>query len=100
MARKKPSEPIVARPDANWVISTEITLNNRSVVKNTELKISGQRGRFRFIKHVVNGEYEWIDVYGGPKGSESIRSFRPERVKTVHSKNQTGKNLLAARKSS
>lgn len=101
MAKKtKEPEVEVVRPNSHWIISEEIQINGRNVVKGTELKISGERGRFRFVKHVLNGEIEWIDVHGGRKGAENMRSFRPDRVKTVHYKNKTGENLLAARKSS
>lgn len=100
MGRKKLQEPPVARPNDNWVQEYEITVNGRSVARDTELKISGERGRFRFIKYVKNGEAEWVDVWGGPKGAEAIRSFRPNRIKTVHYKNKTGKNLVKARKDS
>ena len=100
MNKKKVVAPVGPRPNDHWVINEEIQLNGRNVTKGTELKITGERGRYRFMKQVLNGDKEWIDVYGGPKGAESIRSFRSERVKTVHYKNQTGKNLLKQRKAS
>jgi len=84
---------------ADWVKSYSIQINGRNVESGTELKIKGQRGRFRFIHHVVTpAGAEWIDVWGGPKGSEQWRSFRTEQVQRVHYKNQTGKNLVKARK--
>jgi hypothetical protein len=81
------------RLDDAWVVTTEIQINGRNVSPGTELKISGERGRFRFIKHVKTGEAEWVDVWGGTKGGETWRSFRPDRVKTVHYKNKTVENL-------
>lgn len=81
------------KPNDNWTITTELHINNRVVTPGTELKIQGESGRFRFIKHVDTGSAEWIDVWGGKKGMENIRSFAQERVKTVHSKNQTYQNL-------
>ena len=94
MARKKTVVPAAPRPCDAWDIQTEIQINGRHVVKGTELKISGERGRFRFIKKVTTDkDVIWIDVYGGPKGAECIRSFRPEKVKTVHSKNKTDFHL-------
>lgn len=98
MARKKLQEPAVARPNADWVEEYEMVVNGRSVARDTELKISGERGRFRFVKYVKNGDSEWVDVWGGTKNYESLRSFRPSRIKTVHYKNKVGKNLLKARK--
>jgi hypothetical protein len=53
------------------------------------------RGRFRFVKKVTTLTTEWIDVWGGPKGAESMRSFRLGQIKTVHYKNQTVGNLAA-----
>jgi hypothetical protein len=93
MARKKQSVPSGPRPNDNWVIETEIQINGRNVVPGTELKIEGERGRFLFMRYVVNGEISWIDVHGGPKGYEHTRSFRLDRVKRVHYKNQSTKNL-------
>jgi hypothetical protein len=96
MARR----PKIKTPMANahWEIKTEIQINGRNVIPNTELSISGERGRFRFIKYVNTGEAEWIDVWGGPKKSESWRSFRLDRVKTVHFKNRTDANLAVVYK--
>lgn len=97
MGRKRKSEePIAPRPNADWIYQTEIQINGRNVAAGTELKITGERGRFRFIRTVKtpNGN-EWIDVWGGPKGAEQWRSFRLDRVKRVHYKNQTVGNLAA-----
>lgn len=94
MARKKAATPDTPKPNDLWKITTEMQINGRNVSKGTELKVKGQRGRFRFIKHVLTEEgHEWIDAIGGPKGSEQWRSFRPSEVKTVHIKNQTDANL-------
>lgn len=67
-----------------WVVSYTWQHNGRHVEIGTELSIKKESGRFRFIKHVVNGEHEWIDVVGGKSGNVQFRSFAPERVKTVH----------------
>jgi hypothetical protein len=42
----------------------------------------------------------WIDVWGGPKNAPALRSFSPERVRTVHRIEKTPENLLKARKES
>jgi len=68
-------------------------INGRNVVSGTELRIKGARGRYRFIKYVKTEATEWIDVWGGPKGSENWRSFTIDRIKTVHVKNTTVANL-------
>ena len=84
-------------PVADWTMKDEIQINGRHVVKGTELKIRGERGRFRFVKHVYNHrlDVEWIDVWGGPKNTPSMRSFRVDQVQRVHYKNITDKALAA-----
>lgn len=100
MGRKKKS-PLQEgpRPNDSWVYKTEIQINGRNVSKGTELKISGERGRFRFVQHVTNHNgVEWVDVWGGPKGADCMRSFYPDRIKRVHYKNQTVANLAIEHK--
>lgn len=84
--RRKNTTP---RANAHWVITEELVINSRRVVRGTELKIRGERGRFRFLKHVSAGDKEWIDVYGGLKGHEMLRSFPQERVVRVHRDRQS-----------
>lgn len=100
MARKKKAALDAGpRPNDSWVYKTEMQINGRNVSKGTELKISGERGRFRFVQHVTNHNgVEWIDVWGGPKGADAMRSFRIDRVKRVHYKNQTVANLAIEHK--
>lgn len=94
MARKKSSVPDAPKPCDKWVVLTEIQVNGRYVSKGTELKIAGERGRYRFIKQVTTEKgITWVDVYGGPKGYECLHSFSPDRIKTVHSKNKTDFHL-------
>lgn len=95
MSRKKKSAVASGpRPNKDWVYETEIQINGRNVSKGTELKISGERGRFRFIQQVTTDTGKtWIDVWGGPKGCDAMRSFYLDRVKRVHYKNQTDANL-------
>jgi hypothetical protein len=97
MAKKKKGDiPESPKPNDAWEIITEMQINGRNVVKGTELKIEGERGRFRFIKYVKTEKgVEWIDVYGGPKKLECWRSFALDRVKTVHYKNKTDVHLAA-----
>ena len=98
MAKRKSQEPSGPRPNSTWICETEIQVNGRNVSFGTELKIRGVRGRFRFVKKVTTPTAEWIDVWGGPKGAESMRSFRQEKIKTVHYKNQTVANLAVEHK--
>lgn len=94
--KRKSEEPEAPRPNAGWTYTTELQINGRNVAAGTELKITGERGRFRFIRVVKTPDgKEWLDVWGGAKGSEQWRSFRPDRVRRVHYKNQTIGNLAA-----
>lgn len=94
MSRKRKSQvPTGPKPNDNWVVTTEMQINGRNVTPGTELKVSNERGRFRFVKHVDTGSTAWVDVWGGPKGAECMRSFRLDRIKTVHYKNKTDHNL-------
>lgn len=94
MAKKKKDQvPAEPKPNDHWVISTEIQINGRNVVPGVELKISNERGRFRFMRQVVNRDITWIEVWGGPSGYECVRSFYPDRIVRVHYKNKTVDNL-------
>lgn len=93
MGRKKKSVSSGPKPNDAWIYTKELQINGRNVSPGTELKISGERGRFRFIQVVNTGTAEWVDVWGGPKGAEVCRSFYMDRIKRVHYKNQTVANL-------
>jgi hypothetical protein len=68
--------------------------NGRKLVKGTEVKIAGERGRFRFVEAVQTPTGKlWLDFIGGPSGAEKWRSFDPSRVKTVHRVNRTRANI-------
>lgn len=92
MGRRKKSEKI-NDPSKDWEVTTELQINGRYVKQGTELKIQGERGRFRFMQHIKTETSEWIDVWGGPRHREQTRSFRLDRVKRVHSKNKTDQAL-------
>lgn len=90
MARKRKSAKTPPRwdPSANWTRSEHfIAESGRHLSPGTEVSIKGERGRFRFVSHTVTDKgVEWIDVVGGPKGCSQWRSFRPDRIKRVHTK--------------
>lgn len=98
MARKK--KPTHAadyvNPSAHWVISEEWSTHGRNLVKGTEISIRGERGRFLFIRHVVNPSNgaEWVDVIGGKAGTKQFRAFAPARIKTVHWKKKIRPNKV------
>jgi hypothetical protein len=76
---------------AEWMVVTDWSANGRDVTGGvTELSIAGEPGRFVFQRYVLApGGRAWIDVFGGRKDHETLRSFRPGRVKTVHRKTKT-----------
>jgi hypothetical protein len=82
------------KPNDLWEIQTEMQINGRHVKPGTELKITGWTGRYRFVKYVKTEKgIEWVDVIGGPKGSNAFRSCSLDMIKRVHYKNQTYQNL-------
>lgn len=97
MSFKKSFKGAKAVPD-NWKVSYELQVNGRKIVPETELSITGEAGRFRFIRHVKTETSEWIDVVGGRKGWTMWRSFNQDRIRTVHWKNKTAKNIIKERK--
>lgn len=80
MSRKTPT-PL---PE-DWTLSFHYVANGRHLEPGTEFSIRGESGRFRFIRYVEreNGD-SWIDCIGGTKHVKMFRSFRPNRVRTVH----------------
>jgi hypothetical protein len=95
---RRKASPKALPPD--WIERTEARIHGRIVEPGTELSIRGERGRFRFLKHVERPErgIEWLDVWGGPRKCEQWRSFHPSQVRRVHRINTTPKGLLDARK--
>lgn len=92
--RKKSNVPDAPKPNDLWEIQTEMQINGRHVKPGTELKITGWTGRYRFVKYVKTEKgHEWVDVIGGPKGSDAFRSCSLDMIKRVHYKNQTYQNL-------
>lgn len=88
--KKKTIESLrLESPTAHWVIETEISIHGRNVGRDTELSIKGERGRFRFLRQITNGDKVWIDVVGGSNGHKQMRSFYLDKVRRVHYKNKT-----------
>lgn len=82
-------------PSATWTVRTEYKApSGRTLEPGTEVKIIGERGRFRFVKYVQTEDgTEWLDFVGGKGGHECFRAFRPDRIKTVHRIQKTRANL-------
>lgn len=75
---------------AQEVTENPLTINGRTLEAGvTELSITKERGRFTYQGINADGS---INVYGGPPGRERFRSFRIDRVKTVHRKILNRKN--------
>jgi hypothetical protein len=54
----------------------------------TPVKIAGERGRWSFRHHCVNTDTgsEWLDVFGGEPGTETLRAFKADRVIAIRPK--------------
>lgn len=85
MGKKRNSASIREFP-TSWTKHETMKINGRILEKGSEFSVKGQRGRFRFIAHVVTDKTEWIDCIGGQKGYEVFRSFNPDQVRRVHVK--------------
>ena len=84
-AKKRLPKSALQPIPAHWTRSKEFSWNGRRIEPGTELKISGVRGRWRFQHHTRTDDgREWVDVIGGVRGALQWRSFRPERIRTVH----------------
>lgn len=48
----------------------------------TPVRVAGERGRWSFRHHCVNTDTgsEWLDVFGGNPGEETLRAFRIDQV--------------------
>lgn len=70
---------------AHWAVAEVARVRGQVLTPGRELKIKGERGTFRFVRHVTNTRtgVEWLDVYGGPSGHECLRAFYAARVATV-----------------
>jgi hypothetical protein len=73
---------------------TVVRVHGRDLHPGTEVSISGERGRFRFVRATTTStDRVVLDFIGGQPGHECWRSFYPERVKTVHRLNRTRPNV-------
>lgn len=86
------------RPSATTAAASSseaaVRVHGRDLHPGTEVSISGERGRFRFIRATTTStDRVVLDFIGGQPGHECWRSFYPERVKTVHRLNRTRRNV-------
>ena len=74
---------------SGYQVSHEVKLEGKALLtQGAEISIKGQRGRFRFDRHVVtDAGASWITVWG-PIGADGQRaqwrSFGPSSVRSVH----------------
>lgn len=87
MARRKKStdvdQPEVPKPNADWIVTNEYQVNGRWLKPHTEFTVHGVKGRMVFVSHTQTPTSEWIDAFSPNK---QYRAFRPDRIKTVHTK--------------
>lgn len=72
-------------PDTTTEYLYEATANGRTLTPGTEVSISKERGRFRFVnaQYTAAGKLV-LNFIGGTPTHEVFRSFYPERVRRVH----------------
>ncbi|WP_224768996.1 DUF7246 family protein [Nocardioides ochotonae] len=86
--RKTAPPPPRHDPAAGWIFTTDyVAPSGRHLRPGVEFSVRGERGRFRFLRHVrTETGTEWVEGIGGPKGCHQWRSFRPDRIRRVHVK--------------
>lgn len=63
----------------------DVQVNGRWLNIGSEVSVTGERGRFRYLGHSKSSDGKLIlNFLGGSNGHELMRSFYPERIKTVH----------------
>jgi muramoyltetrapeptide carboxypeptidase LdcA involved in peptidoglycan recycling len=67
----------------------EVQVNGRWLNIDSEVSITGERGRFRYLGHSITSENKIVLNFIGGNGSHHLlRSFYPDRIKTVHNKRE------------
>jgi len=65
----------------------ELQINGRWLNIDSEVSITGERGKFKYLGHsTTSGGKLVLNFVGGGSNKHLLRSFYPERVKTVHNK--------------
>lgn len=66
---------------AHWTCADAVRLRGREVRPGVALRIRGERGTFRFVRHVVTASgAEWLDVRDA---NGALRAFYVDRVKSI-----------------
>jgi hypothetical protein len=62
-----------------------IQVNGRWLTTESMVSITGERGKFRYLSHNMTSSGKVVlNFVGGNSSHQMLRSFYPERVKTVH----------------
>lgn len=90
MSTKRTSRKQAEFP-SHWQIFNTFTMACGTVLeKGDDCKVNGERGTYRFNKHVIAQEdgklVEWVTLYGGNTGQEQWRSVYPNQIKAVKKK--------------
>lgn len=74
-----------AEPRRNYIIRHE---THGEFTKGAPVKVSGERGRWTFLYYCVNTDTgsEWVDVFGGENGTETLRAFKEDRITLIRPK--------------
>lgn len=89
MAKKKPVE---IQYNPNWKISYTYIYQKDEINLGDLVKFKGERGSFKFVRHVENSEknVEWIDCVG----DGGYRSFYVHQLKGKIKVKKTRKNKI------
>ena len=70
----------------------DIQVNGRFLNLDGEVSIQGERGRFRYVGFSYTSDGRVVlNFVGGAMNHELMRSFYPDRVKTVHNVRTKGR---------
>lgn len=70
---------------------TPIDLADFDLRQNEIVMIAGQRGRYRVIGAAQRNGSSWINLFGGIKGREMMRSVDPAKIKRLDRKSRNNK---------
>jgi len=70
----------------------EVQINGRWLNIDSEVSITGERGKFKYLGHSITSEGKVVlNFVGGGSSKHLLRSFYPDRVKVVHNKKRARK---------
>lgn len=89
-----PKKKVELNFNPNWVVSYEYQHGKDLISPGSLIKFKGQRGGFKFVKHVINRDTnkEWIDCVG----DTGYRSFYVHDLKGIikAKKKRVPKNVI------